>query len=36
MVSPDSFETSMMSARASLSSISAMRPSFSDCCSLAA
>ena len=36
MVSPDSFETSITSARASLSSSSAMRPSLSDCCSLAA
>src|SRR5258708_925167 len=35
-VSPDSFETSMTSARASLSSSSAMRPSLSDCSSFAA
>ena len=35
-VSPDSFEMSMMSARASLSSSSAMRPSLCDCSSLAA
>jgi hypothetical protein len=35
-VSPESFETSMTSARASLSSSSAMAPSLIDCCSLAA
>jgi hypothetical protein len=36
MVSPDSLDTSMTSARASLSSSSAMRPSLCDCASLAA
>jgi hypothetical protein len=36
MVSPESLETSMTSARASLSSSSAMRPSLRDCASLAA
>src|SRR5712671_3472925 len=36
MVSPDSFDTSITSARASLSSSSAMRPSLCDCDSLAA
>jgi DNA-binding Lrp family transcriptional regulator len=35
-VSPDSLETSITSARASLSSSSAMRPSLCDCVSLAA
>src|SRR6516165_7464728 len=35
-VSPDSFDTSITSARASLSSSSAMRPSLIDCDSLAA
>ena len=35
-VSPESLEISMMSARASLSSSSAMRPSLCDCSSLAA
>ena len=35
-VSPDSFETSITSARAILSSSSAMRPSLCDCASLAA
>ena len=34
MVSPESLETSMTSARASLSSSSAMRPSLWDCCFL--